>query len=152
MRWLLLLAGALLLIVKIWPRALWGVVVVAVLLTAAVIYEEKRSQSVLDQIVMEVTYSPEQCPSGTPLRVTFNNNGTGELEKLLFSIHARIPGYSSIVTPYTYRQYESEKIIAPGDNYSSCYPVPLLSRTPAAELPLESLEWSAEPDRAWFGK
>lgn len=152
MRWLLLLAGALLLILKIWPRALWAVLCLATLLTAAVLYEEKREQDLLNQIVMAVEYLPAQCAQGRPLRVTCTNETASELEKLIFSIHARIPGYSSVITPYTYRQYESEKIIAPGDSYSDCYPLPLLSRTPAADIPLENLEWSAAPDRAWFSK
>lgn len=150
MRWLLLLAVLLIVLVKVWPRGLWLFTGLAVLITAGVLYAEHKETRTLEQIQIDVTYAPELCPHDRPLQVSFANTAATPLEKLLFSIHARIPGYSSIVTPYTYRQYESEKILAPGESFSTCYPIPLLSRTPAAQSSPAELEWSAKADRAWF--
>lgn len=150
MRWLILLALVLLVILKVWPRGLWLVCALAAAGTAGVLYMEHRSSLELAQVEIEVAYAPQFCPGERPLRILFTNKGQTELDKLLFSVHARVPGYSSIVTPYTYRQYESEKILRPGESFSACYPIPLLSHTPAADVALDTLEWSAEADRAWF--
>lgn len=150
MRWLLVLALVLIVLVKVWPKGLWIAGVLSGLIAAAVLYIDYSAEQKLALVSLEVVYAPDSCPQDSPLQVSFTNNAATELDKLLFSIHARVPGYSSIVTPYTYRQFESEKILGPGESFSACYPIPLLSRTPAAQSPPDKLEWSAAPDRAWF--
>lgn len=150
MRWLFLLAAVLLVMLKVWPKGIKYVLLLAGLLTALVLYLEHEEAQRLALVHIEVAYAPTLCPEKKPLRVVFTNTANAELEKLLFTIHARIPGYSSIVTPYTYKQYTSEKILAPQGVFSACHEVPLLSRTPAADYSLDQLEWFALPDKAWF--
>lgn len=143
MWWLILLALILVILLKVWPKGLWFVLAAAVLLGGGVLYWQNRAEKERERILLSVEYAPESCPRDTPLRVSFHNESGTPVFRILFSIHARVPGYSSVITPYTYKQSASEKILQPGERYEACYAVPLLSRS-SENLALDSLEWSAE--------
>lgn len=148
--WWIALAFILILIVYYWPKGLWIVFGGATVLVAAVFFLNHQQEAKRSLVTFEVAYSPDACPADKPMHVTITNEAEESLDRVLFTIHARMPGYSSIVTPYTYRQNTSEKILQHGEKYSSCYPVPVLTRTAAATLTPESLEWSAEADKVFF--
>lgn len=149
-RWLILLALLLLVIIKLWPKGLWIVLSAAALIVGAGLYWMHLEERQLEQVVITVRHDGEGCPAKRPLRVHIRNASEATLEKAHYSIHARVPGYSSVVTPYTYKQYASEKILQPGEEFSVCEETPRLTRTAAESYPPESLEWSATADRAWF--
>lgn len=150
MRWLLALAILLVIILKIWPRGLWFVLAAAVLLGGAALYWTGLEEEKLAQVRIEVAHAPQICPEKRPLQVTITNGAGTALDRVLFSVHARLPGYSDVVTPYTYKQFESSKILEPGESFAACYPTPLLSRTPAADKDLGDLEWTGVTDKAYF--
>lgn len=150
MWWLIILAVILVVILKLWPKGLWLVLGAAALLVGAALYWNHMTARELASVKMDVVYDAERCPAPSPLFVTITNNGATTLDRVQFSVHARIPGYSGEVTPYTYRQYDSTKILEPGDSYSACHRLPPLSRTAAADVPPGELEWSAEAAKAYF--
>lgn len=150
MWWLILVLALVLLgILKLWPRGLWFVLLFAALLVAGVIYWQNRAAKELALARIEVVHAPALCPAERPLSVTIHNNGGTPLDRVQFTIQARIPGYSGEVTPYTYRLLDSARILEPGESHAACYPVPSLSRA-ATAVPLADLEWSAEAAKVWF--
>ena len=103
------------------------------------------------QIAISVQYDVSGCPAAKPLLVTFLNSSPAPLERVTFSIHAKMPGYSRVVTPYTYKQYESDRILAPGQRFSACYAKPLMDRDRSGEIEDPAvLEWSASVDNVYF--
>lgn len=150
MWWLIVFAAVLLLILKFWPKGLWLVLLCAALLLAGVLYWQHRTGEELASVQIEVTHDRALCPADKPLSVTITNRGKAPLERVLFSVHARVPGYSGEVTPYTYRQYESNRILEPGESHAACYRIPPLSRTAAEGMDPSGLAWSAEAAQASF--
>lgn len=150
MRWLLALAILLAIILKIWPRGLWLVLAAALLIGTGAFYLNSLEEKKLAMVRVEVAYAPQVCQGKKPLEVTIVNGADATLDRVLFSIQAQLPGYSNVVTPYTYKQFDSAKILEPGESFAACYPPPVLSRTPAADVPLGDLEWTAVADRAYF--
>lgn len=150
MLWLIVFAAVLVLLLRLWPKGLWLVLVCAALLAAVVLFRQKQAAEELASVDMGVAYDAALCPAERPLLVTIVNNGDTPLDRVLFSVQARRPGYSGELTPYTYRQYDSTRILEPGDSHSACYRIPPLSRTAAEGLPPEELEWSAKPVKVSF--
>lgn len=144
----LVLLLALILIYR--PRGLWAVLALALALVAGVLYWNSRVERERESVRMEAAYAPEICPSERPVQVTFINAGDTTLTRVLFGIHARLPGYSSIITPYTYRQNRSDKILQPGERYSACFPLPEMTPNPGEPFTLDQLEWSAKTTQAVF--
>lgn len=146
---ILVLAVVLLAILKLWPGGLWLVLGIAALLVAGVLYWQNRAEKELALARITVTYDAAHCPAGRPLSVTIRNDASTTLDRVQFTLHASIPGYSGEVTPYTYRLLDSARILEPGESYAACYPVPVLSRA-AAEAPVADLEWSGRAAKVWF--
>lgn len=150
MLWLIALAAVLILILKIWPGGLWLALVCVALLAAGAVFWQRQVAEELALVQINVVYDAALCPAERPLSVTIVNNGDRTLDRVFFSVQARVPGYSSELTPYTYRQYDSSRILNPGDSHSACYRVPPLSRTAAEGVPPGELEWFAEAAKASF--
>lgn len=151
MIWWLILALLLLIIVKLWPRAIFFILGAALLVGGGAFLWTRHIDAQRAQIEITVTYDSGVCPAARPLSVTILNKAAAPLERLSFSVHAKIPGYSRVITPYTYKQYESDKILAPGESYSSCYALPLMSRDAgSATVDNAALEWSATVDNIYL--
>ena len=149
--WWLALALVLVLIVYVKPRAIWGVLAVAVVACAGGVLYHLRQEERKDAIVLGAVYAPDQCPGERPIRVSIYNGADAVVERVLFSIHARRPGFSTVITPYTYKQNVSDKILEPGERFEGCYPLPSFSRDGADE-PFALLEWEGEVNRVFFRK
>lgn len=149
-RWLLL-AALLLLILRIWPRAFVFILTGAAVVGTGLFVWTRHIDSERARVTVSVAYDPSECPADKPLRVTVRNASPASLERMAFSIHAKRPGYSNAVTPYTYKQYESYKILASGETFSACYAKPLMDpeRKGEAGNPAD-LEWSASVDSVHF--
>lgn len=148
--WWIILALVLGLILYFWPKGVWVVLGATVLIGGSVLFWNSHKEAERATAVFTVTYAPDICPDGRPMQVSLRNTSDKTMERALFTIHATMPGYSSVITPYTYRQNSSDKILAPGEAYSACYPVPVLTRTKADAISLDSLEWSATADKVFF--
>lgn len=89
------------------------------------------------------------CPTpGKPISVVFKNASDKSLENAAFSLIARESGHSSVIYRALLR---SDKIIAPGDSYSTCYSLNPRSFVNSTQVfdPRE-LDWSAEISLAEF--
>lgn len=150
MVWLIAFAIVLVLILKIWPKGLWLALVCVALLAAVAVFWQRQVAEELALVRISVAYDDALCPAERPLSVTIVNSGDRTLDRVFFSVQARIPGYSSELTPYTYRQYDSSRILDPGDSHSACYRLSPLSRTAAEGISPGELEWSAEAAKASF--
>ncbi|WP_300538109.1 hypothetical protein [Sphingosinicella sp.] len=78
--------------------------------------------------------SPSRCPSGTPVVVTFKNNGRMSLGTLYFSFIARQKGRSKNLAAGKW--YQSDAIIDPNQSWSGCWPIPELPN----DLDLDNIE------------
>lgn len=148
--WWLALAVILALIVYFWPKGLWIVLSLALVLVSGVIFWNKHEESEKATAAFTVVYAPDQCPKQKPMQVTLKNGSERTLERALFTIRASLPGFSSEVTPYTYQQNAMDKILAPGEEYTDCYPVPVLTRSVRESTSLDALQWNAEADKVFF--
>lgn len=150
MWWLLILGLLLVAVVRFWPRALWAVLAFSVLLLAGVSYWHYKDAQALASVRIDIAHDLALCPAERPLSISIVNNGESELERILFSIHAVVPGYSGEVTLYTYKQYESSRIMAPGSAHNACYPSPPLSKSALAGTLPGGLQWSAKVVKVFF--
>ena len=148
-RWLIL-ALFLFLLVRLWPRALFVILAAAALVGGGAFVWIRHLDEERAQVAISVVHDPAGCPAARPLSVTIRNAAAAPLERVTFSIHARMPGYSRVVTPYTFKQYESDKILSPGESFSACYPRPLMSRDIEQQAANAALEWSASVDNVYF--
>ncbi len=148
--WLIALALTLLVILRLWPRAIFIVLAAVLVLGAAVFFLMRHQTERLTLVHTRVAYDRLVCPEDKPLLVTITNAADSTLESASFSLHASVPGYSSTVTPYTYKQYRSDKILQPGEKHSACYPKPLMTRSSGPAADPAGLEWSARIDDADF--
>ena len=148
-RWLIF-ALFLLFLVRLWPRAVFIILAAAALVGGGAFVWTRHLDSERAQVEISVVHDLAACPAARPLSVTIRNAAATPLERVTFSIHARMPGYSRVVTPYTFKQYESDKILSPGASFSACYPRPLMSRDVEPEAADAALEWSASVDNVYF--
>ena len=148
--WLVLLALVLLIVLKLWPKAIFFVLAVVLLLGGGIYAWLDYQQGELARVRLEASYDPALCPSDRPVRVVITNTSDKTLERVLFTLHAEVPGYSSTVTPYTYKQNRSDKILRPGESYAACYPEPVMSRQRGLRFSPAGLHWSANVDSAYF--
>ena len=150
MQWIII-AILLLIIIRLWPKALFIIIGSVLVLGAGIFAWTRHQDNERAQIQAQVLYAPAACPAGKPMSVTFTNNAREVLERITFSINARMPGYSSTVTPYTYKQYASDKILQPGETFSACYAEPVMAKkSNGVSLEPEKLEWSATVDNVYF--
>lgn len=148
--WWLVLVFILLIVVKLWPKGLWVFFLLAGVALAAVLLSTRLAEKRLAAVTLDVEYAVHVCPAERPMRVTITNNSDKSLTKLSFALNAREPGYSTEITPYTYRRAVSEKIIPPGESFTDCFEKPLLQNEPSLRTPPEDLEWFARPDKGEF--
>ncbi|MBP1844666.1 hypothetical protein J2046_002925 [Rhizobium petrolearium] len=86
---------------------------------------------------------PQRCPDpSTPVAVTFTNTTDRTLQEISFSLIARQSGHSSTI----YRAYHrSDKIVAPGESFSTCYGLnPLSFSNRTIQYNARELDWFAE--------
>ena len=148
-RWIIL-AVVLAVIWKIKPRFFFIILGASSVLISGIILWKYFEGAQKANVHIQVVYDVAACPKETPLSVTIRNTSDKTLERVLFSVHADMPGYSSTITPYTYKQYRSDKILEQGESHSTCYPEPLMTPTAARTFSPENLEWSARVDSAYY--
>lgn len=148
-RWIIL-AIVLAVIWKIKPRFFFIILGASLILISGIVVWKYFENAQKSNVQIQVAYDPSGCPKVSPLAVTIRNASDKTLERVLFSLHADMPGYSSTITPYTYKQYRSDKILEQGESYAACYPEPLMSPTAARTVSPENLKWSARVDSAYY--
>ena len=148
-RWILL-AIALLIIWRIKPKLFFVIAGASLVLFSGIGLWTCHDAKSRSQVDIRVSYDRSACPAERPLSVTIANASDKTLERVLFSLNAVLPGYSSTITPYTYKQYRSDKILEPGESHAACYSEPLLSPAAERNLSPSELDWSARVDSAYY--
>lgn len=136
--WVILLIRYPLRAVPISLGALLGLGLVA----AWVIWQEQREERLLAQLELRMSYAPGDCPAGRPLRITLDNHSAEPLRSLRWEVAAYSPGSSLnlVSSNYDSPQYRGPGDLQPGQNWTSCAPLPPLR----AGYRSASLEFRAE--------
>ena len=150
--WFLLLALVLTSILLICPKAIFFILGVVLVDGGAYYIWNQQQLRERAKITLEVAYDTVKCPPGKPMLVTITNHSEKTLERTIFTLDATVPGYSSIVTPYSYKQNRSDKILRLGESHAQCFPEPLMKPSPLSDFRAEDLEWSANIDSVYFRK
>lgn len=107
--------------------------------------KERRDRE--EAIILSAAYDVAQCSVEYPVLITIRNGYTQTINSLTFELAAYRDGFSSPI--YQGISYESDRIIAPGDTYTSCWTQPPLYYG-AQETPPEGLTWRASYSYANF--
>ncbi|MEO1001320.1 MAG: hypothetical protein AAFW69_12075 [Pseudomonadota bacterium] len=87
-------------------------------------------------VALTIALDREACTAEAPLSVTIENGANRTLDRTIFTLSATRPGFSGDLFAQT--RVESRKIIAPGESYTECYPLP---RQAATVADLDALAW-----------
>lgn len=82
----------------------------------------------VDQLDISITYAPEACDFGKPLRVDITNNSAHTVTNISWRLLAAQPGYNSnlVDTSTAASTYRINQPIPPDENWTGCYQVPRL--------------------------
>jgi hypothetical protein len=90
-------------------------------------YQAFRQQAAENQVLFAFRYDPGTCPAGTPIAATIRNTSARTVSSVFFDVVLRRRGFSSETGRLS--SIRSDKILAPGEEFSSCYPMPSLRET-----------------------
>ena len=150
--WFILLLLVLLIILMMRPKAIFFILGVALVAGGGYYIWQQQQKRELGNVSIEVVHDTVKCPPGRPLLVTITNHSERTLERTLFTLNATIPGYSSVVTPYSYKQNQSDKILRQDESHAQCFPEPVMKPGPLSDFGAEELQWSAIVDSVYFHK
>lgn len=150
--WFVILALALVIVLLVRPKAIFFLLAVALIACGGYYIWDQQQKRELAKVSLAVVYDTVKCPPGKPMLVTIVNHSEKTLERTLFTFKATVPGFSSIVTPYSYKQNRSDKILRQGESHSQCFSEPVMKPSPVSDLRPEDLEWTAIVDSAYFRK
>lgn len=104
------------------------IIALALLLGAIVVTMQWLDGRRVDQLDISVTYSPDACEFGKPLRVDISNNSAHTITHLSWRLQAVQPGYNTnlVDTGTTAATYRIDESIAPDGDWTGCYRVPRL--------------------------
>lgn len=148
-------ALVLLLALAIAPRLVFGIFLLGVLgVGGALAYfyvEGLQAQKQRQQVVTYATAGNGCNDPQYPISITFRNNSRKEVEYVNFSLIGKRQGYSSAI----YDGFSvSDKIMAPGAEYSACWPLSSYSFRDSSykDGPFANLAWQAEISSVRFAK
>ena len=97
-------------------------------------------------VTVTVTHDLERCSLEYPLLVRIHNGSENAVEKVSFGIEGNRAGYSDPLYDSGYLGYSSDKIIAGGEGWTSCWTLPRqaygTSEQRIALYPPETLVWT----------
>lgn len=104
--------------------ALFGLGLVA----AWVIWQEQREEHLLAQLEVRLSYAPDTCPAGHPLRVTIDNHSPKPMRSLRWEIAAYSPGsgLNLVTSNYDAPRYSGAGDLGPDQQWESCVSAPPL--------------------------
>jgi|GEM_PF-2554742 len=113
----------------------------------------QRQAADLDAAVLATVVHGEGCTVDMPIRLSMRNTTDRVLERVTFDMAGYREGHS--IPLYRTRDYLSDRILAPQEEWSECYPLPAAIRgtdtSGLVENPPETLRWSIENLDGTFG-
>lgn len=112
-----------------------------------VLWQDSQETRQLDRLELRLSYSPEQCPSDTPLRVELHNGNDVPLLALRWRVAAYRPGDTVNLADNVYAapRYRGPGELKAGGDWQDCLPVPPLRpgyRPQTVEFRAEHLQGS----------
>jgi hypothetical protein len=99
-------------------------------------FQSYRQQAAEDQVMLVFRYDPGGCPADRPISATIRNTSNRTVSSVFFDLVLRRRGFSGDSGRLS--SVRSDKILAPGEEFSSCYPMPSMRETfDPAELEFE---------------
>ena len=82
----------------------------------------------VDQLDIRISYAPQACEFGKPLRVDIANRSSHSVSDISWRLLAVQPGYNSnlVDTSTSAASYRVDHLIAPDEQWTGCYRVPRL--------------------------
>lgn len=98
------------------------------LLALFVIGRQWMENRQVDQLQVQVSYAPDGCEFGRPLRVQIENHSGRSASNIRWQLHASRPGYNTnlLDTSTTDSTVRLNETLAPGAAWQGCYRVPPL--------------------------
>lgn len=126
-----------------------GLVALVFLSVAAYLASDARRQrqaEALDAAILVSVLHDAGCAEVLPLRLSMKNTSDRIVERVTFDMAGYRKGHS--IPLYRTRGYLSDRILAPQEEWSDCYPLPTAIRgtdtSGLAENPPSTLRWSIE--------
>jgi hypothetical protein len=100
---------------------------------------QKRRDALNKKVIVSVAYDPNICSLKTPLLVNIRNNSSKTITKVWWNVDIFVAGYSTNISGFD-NSYSSDKILKPGEGWTSCYQLP--SSLKVGNQPLNSLRYT----------
>lgn len=84
---------------------------------------DQYRKSITDKVSVTVLYNVATCNYYSPLFITIINNSNKTITKVSWDVNTYVPGYSTDISGWP-NNYSSDKILKPGESWSSCYTLP----------------------------
>jgi hypothetical protein len=84
---------------------------------------QRNREAVNKKIIVSVAYNPHTCSINTPLLVNVKYNSSKTITKVWWEVDIFIPGHSTNIAGFDNR-YSTDKILMPGEAWTSCYQLP----------------------------
>lgn len=120
---------------------------VVVLAVALLVYwKDEQEQDKFAKVAVSMVLDAEQCEPEQPLGYQIHNGTKETLYRVAFNFAIYRQGYSvAVARPYA-REVKTDKIMAPGDNFTGCTRMPALKQP----IPAEELLFRIERKRVWL--
>jgi len=141
--------GIFLFLLFVFPRAMVGLIILCgVVIGGWLLWDKIKSEERARKrsaVSITVTHDLEMCSPEHPLLVRILNGADDTVEKVKFGIEGRRAGYSDPLYD-SFRGYSSDRIIASGAEWASCWALPQkdygVSEQRIALNPPETLVWT----------
>ena len=132
-----------------YPKAVGGFLLVCAIVIVGVVAwnnnQDKKRLAKRQSVQITIGHNLVLCGADDPLFVNIFNGSDDTLEKVSFDIRGRLQGHSEPLYKGGYPRHSSDKIIASGEQWSSCWPIPKTaygaSEKRLASNPPETLFW-----------
>ncbi|MBI4681220.1 MAG: hypothetical protein HY753_08500 [Nitrospirae bacterium] len=122
--------------------------VVALLIFVTIYLPEQNRKMIQDKIDIKVAYGINNCGmGGRSLSISIYNGSNKTISKVTWRVDAYQPGYSTNLAGYD-NDYYCDKILKPGERWTSCYTVP--STLNAEGKPIGLLQYSISSKNAHY--
>lgn len=141
-----------------YPKQMALLAVLAAILIAWIFwgdYQNRNEKSQLNSMInIKIVFDDQSCSSEFPLLITVLNNSGAHLTKVHFGINGYRNGFSDPLYNSYYSEYESDKILAPGERWAGCYRIPKaeygVSQVTLQNNPASGLRWVIKSQRGDF--
>jgi hypothetical protein len=105
-------------------RILAGSLAVAAAIGGYFYWEKRQVDEQRSAVSVDVHYDSERCGKAEPLLVTIVNSSSYAVTRVEWVFSARRPGTRAELTGGWLQRHSSDQMIAPGQQYTACYPAP----------------------------